>query len=503
MKPSPLTAMFLGLTAALLFCLPQPAPAEQVREPVFAGTWYPGSEATLRSLLAELLKRVPERVQAETKSGRLVALAAPHAGYAYSGQVAACAYKTLVGRQIDSVVVIAPSHRLGFHGVSVYDLGGFKTPLGVMALDEALIRELKAQNDRLRSLPEAHAREHSLEIQLPFLQFLLPKARLVPLVMGEQDLATCQWLAKALAACARDKNVLIVASTDLSHYHPANESTPIDGRLLQHVRSFDPEGLHGCLAAGRCEACGGGPLVAAMLAARLLGANTGKVLSYADSGDATGDKSQVVGYMAAAFLVEPKAATRSPLVPFLLAADAGPETPTYSKLERTLLHMIARAAIAERFGGTPYRPAEIPKALQEKRGVFVTIKIDGELRGCIGRLVADTPLYQAAADMARAAAFADPRFPPLAAREYDRLEYEISVLTPFRRIKSIEEVRVGRHGLLVRRGFSSGLLLPQVATEQGWDARQFLEHTCLKAGLPRDAWKDPGTEIHVFSAEVF
>lgn len=501
----------LSLLAAVVFllCLPLTA-AGHVRDAVFAGSWYPGSEPALRAMVTDFLARVPESAVASAKAGRIIALAAPHAGYAFSGRVAACAYKPLEGQRFDTVIVIAPSHRLAFQGVSVFDLGGFRTPLGVMPLDEDFIRALKAKDDRVRSLPEAHAREHSLEIQLPFLQVVLPKARLVPLVMGEQDLATCRQLANSIAACAKGKSALIVASTDLSHFHPAREARLIDDLLLQSVRLFDPEGLHACMASGRCEACGGGPLVTAMLAARLLGANVAKVLAYADSGDATGDKSQVVGYLAAAFLSDPKAGPKAsietpPRIPFALAAAKAVETqaPTYSKLERTLLHMIARAAIAARFGGTPYAPADIPPALKEKRGVFVTLKIEGQLRGCIGRLVPDTPLHQAVADMAAAAAFNDWRFPQLTPREYDQLEYEISVLTPFRRIQGLEEITVGRHGLLLRRGFSQGLLLPQVATENRWDAKQFLEHTCLKAGLPADAWKDKGTEIYVFSAEIF
>lgn len=473
-----------------------PASAEAVREPVLAGTWYPAEPKALRQMIEGFLSHVPPT----DIPGQVIAIVSPHAGYVYSGQVAAHAYKLLEKQQFSTVVVIAPSHHARFTGVSVYDRGGFRTPLGVMDLDRDVITALEKRDRRIRFIPEAHAREHALEIQLPFLQTVLPGARLVPLVMGEQDLGTCQWLAETLAACLRDKPVLLVASSDLSHFHSSDEAKRLDRVVLDRVAAFDPEGLLRDLESGQCEACGGGPIAATMLTAQRLGATKSRVLHAANSGDVTGDRSRVVGYMAAAIWREAGGGegARSAEPP-KVGGDLG-----LNAEEKALLHRIARESIeAKLLGQKPPNLDHLPASLKETRGAFVTLKKHGQLRGCIGRLAADRPLGTVVAEMALAAAFQDPRFDPVKADERKDLAIEISVLTPFQRITSVEEIQVGKHGLLMRRGASSGLLLPQVATDYGWDRTTFLEHTCQKAGLPKDAWKDQATEIYTFSADVF
>jgi hypothetical protein len=493
-------------TLLLLVLVPSPrhgggfqtgALAEEIRESAIAGTWYPSSPVELRRQVAGFLDQAP----AAQASGRIVALVAPHAGYAYSGQVAAHAYKQITSeRAFDTVVVIAPSHRIRFSGVAVYDRGGFRTPLGVVPLDRELIDALKKRDPRIRYVPEAHSQEHALEIQLPFLQVLLPAAKLVPLLMGDQDWATCQWLSEAIAETVRGKSVLVVASTDLSHFHAAEAARRLDHGVVERVSAFDPQGLSRDLGSGRCEACGGGPLVAAMLAARKLGADHARVLEYAHSGDVTGEQGRVVGYMAAALWAgsgggdgkEPSLDGRP-----AIASGLTPE-------EKGELHRMARKSIEARFRreDPPRLQLDSPR-LKEPRGAFVTLKKRGELRGCIGHIVATDPLGQTVSEMAAAAAFQDPRFPALTEGELGDLEIEISVLTPLQRIHRPEEITVGVHGIYLKRGGRSGLLLPQVATEQGWDRTAFLEGTCRKAGLPADAWKDPETEIYIFSADVF
>jgi hypothetical protein len=232
---------------------------------------------------------------------RLVALAAPHAGLMYSGPVAAYAYRQLRGRAIDVALLVGPSHFIGFDGVSVYRAGGFDTPLGVAEIDEACAAALMAATPVVVEHPAAHAREHSLEMQLPFLRRLAPAAKIVPLVMGFQTAATARSLGDALAAVARDRKALLVASTDLSHYHDAATAARLDAVVIDCVSRFDPDRLQEALELTPEHACGGGPLVAVMRAARLLGARDGVVLKYGDSGDVSGDKSAVVGYLAAAF----------------------------------------------------------------------------------------------------------------------------------------------------------------------------------------------------------
>jgi MEMO1 family protein len=291
-----------------------------------------------------------------------------------------------------------------------------------------------------------------------------------------------------------------VASSDLSHFHSSDEAKRLDQVVLDRVTAFDPESLSHSLENGTCEACGGGPMVTTMLAAQRLGATRSRVLYAANSGDVTGDRNRVVGYLAAALWAEPgggktarKAETPKVGVDLGLNAD-----------EKALLHRIARQSIEARLLSKKAPSLDdLPAALRENRGAFVTLNKHGQLRGCIGRLAADRPLGEVVAEMALAAAFQDPRFRPLTADELKDLELEISVLTPFTKISSTDEIQVGKHGILMRKGGSSGLLLPQVATDYGWDRTTFLEHTCQKAGLPKDAWKDQSTEIYIFSANVF
>jgi len=469
--------------------------AEKIRESVLAGSWYPASPEELRKTIEGFLGRVPST----DTPGRLAAIISPHAGYAYSGQVAAYAYKLLEKQRFASVIVIAPSHHARFSGVSVYDRGGFRTPLGVVPLDHDLITALEKRDKRIRFLPEAHAREHALEVQLPFLQVVMPGFKLVPLVMGEQDFETCRWLAEAIADCIKNASVLVVASSDLSHFHPYEEARRLDQMVVDKVAAFDPEGLIRDLNSGKCEACGGGPMAATMMAARRMGANKSRVLHAANSGDVTGDRTRVVGYMAAAIWTESPggmdARSQAPKVGVDLGLSAD---------EKALLHRIARESIEARLLNRKAPTLdELPASLRENRGAFVTLNKHGQLRGCIGRLAPDRPIGEVVSEMALAAAFQDPRFRPLSAGELKDIEIEISVLTPFKRIAGIDEIQVGKHGIMMKNAGSSGLLLPQVATDHGWDRNTFLEQTCQKAGLPKDAWKDKKTEIYIFSADVF
>ena len=467
--------------------------AAQVRESVIAGSWYPGDAAVLRRQIETFLNAVPVK----ENEGRLVALISPHAGYPYSGPVAAYAYKLLRGRKFDTVVIVAPSHHAAFNGVSVYDRGGYRTPLGLVPLDAAFIDALKKAEPSIRYVPEAHLQEHAVEIQLPFIQTVMPGFKLVPLVMGDQSLSTCRKLADALAACAKNKSVLLLASSDLSHYHSRKEAQPLDGRAALRVSKFDSDGLFADLAKGKCEACGGGPIVSVLMAARKLGAGRSEVLRTGDSGDATGDTSRVVGYMAAAVWAEGgDAATgekEKRKAPDGLSSEA-----------RKVLKEIARQAISSALANKSYTvPGSLPDGLKTPSGAFVTLMKSGELRGCIGRIIASGPLADTVREMALAAAFEDPRFSPLTLKEWPRIDIEVSVLTPMEPVTDTSTIQPGVHGLYIRKGLRSGLLLPQVATEYGWDRKTFLEQTCRKAGLDKDAWKEAGTEIYCFKAQVF
>jgi AmmeMemoRadiSam system protein B len=270
-----------------------------IRRAAVAGTWYPGSAAALAAAVDRHLDDAGRDVAVECAD--LVALVAPHAGLMYSGPVAAYAYRLLRGRVFDVAVLVGPSHFVPFDGVSIHASGGFETPLGVAPIDEACAAALMSATSIVHEHPSAHAREHSLEMQLPFLQRLAPDAKIVPLVMGFQTADTARTLGDALAAAVDRKRALLVASTDLSHYHDAATASRLDAVVIDHVSRFDADGLQAVLEARPEHACGGGPMVAVMRAARQMGARDAAVLHYADSGDVSGDKTAVVGYLAAAF----------------------------------------------------------------------------------------------------------------------------------------------------------------------------------------------------------
>lgn len=273
--------------------------AGPVRPSPIAGAWYPGEARAIRAEADRYLADVP----AASLPGRLVALIAPHAGLRYSGPVAAHAYATLSGRARLVAVLVGPSHRAAFDGVALYDSGAFETPLGRAVVDEATAARLLEGGGVIEADARPHRLEHSLEMQLPFLQHLVADLRIVPLLMGTQTRGAVDALAAALARVADVPDVLLIASSDLSHYHPAPIANRLDAQVIAEVDGFRPEGLMDLLERSHEHACGGGPMVAVMKAARAAGARSARVLRYADSGDAgEGDKSRVVGYLAAALL---------------------------------------------------------------------------------------------------------------------------------------------------------------------------------------------------------
>ena len=273
---------------------------QSIRPAAVAGSWYPRAAAELGREVDTYLETVRE-----TPTGEIVALIAPHAGLMYSGPVAAHAYRAVAGRAFDVAVLVGPSHYVDFDGVAVYERGAFDTPLGPVPVGETYAEALSAAWPSIRPYTAAHTREHSLEMQLPFLRRVLPETPIVPLVMGHQHRETILDLSAALGKVLTGTRALLVASTDLSHYFDARRAGVLDGRVVDYVRRFDADGLLNEFESypeherGRCVACGGGPAIAVMLAAKAMGATHAAVLRYADSGDVSGDKTAVVGYVAA------------------------------------------------------------------------------------------------------------------------------------------------------------------------------------------------------------
>ena len=267
------------------------AASDNVRHSVIAGSWYPGAAAPLKATVDSYL----DQVEKLDLAGDLIGLIVPHAGYMYSGQVAAYAYKQVYGLDVQRVVIVSPMHRMYMGRLAIINKAYYETPLGLVEVDVELVKALRLQ---IEVSMVDHDDEHSLEIQLPFLQRLLPRLRLLPVMMGAQDLPTCQALAMGLVQVLGPGGALLVASTDLSHFHPHRRAKTLDQAFLNDVEAYDAEGLARDLDAGNTEACGGGPVIAVMLAAQRLGANRAQILKYATSGDVTGDHSSVVGYAA-------------------------------------------------------------------------------------------------------------------------------------------------------------------------------------------------------------
>jgi hypothetical protein len=429
--------------------------------------------------------------------GTILAAVAPHAGYPYSGPVAAYTYAALKGHKYSRVVLIAPSHYVGFDFTSVYDGDAYTTPLGQVPVDKEFAHRLAKMSSTIELSDRGHqatkeAPEHSVEVELPWLQKVVGNFQLVPIVMGDQSYESSRALGVALAKLLRDDHeTLVLASSDLSHYHPYAEAETIDHKTLHALEAWDYFSMSRNFQTRTWEACGGAPIVAAMIYAERMGANKAEVLKYANSGDITGDHSRVVGYSADLFVKTAHAAETVP--PFSLTDQEKSELLTLAR--KSVEYMIEKKE--------PYAPApSASETLNREYGAFVTLTENGALRGCIGYTSPVKPLYITVRDTATLAALRDPRFPAVTADELPRLAYEISVLSPLRRVTDVDNIKVGRDGLLMKNGDREGLLLPQVPTEQGWDRQTFLEQTCRKAGMDTNCWRDENTDIFSFTAVV-
>jgi AmmeMemoRadiSam system protein B/AmmeMemoRadiSam system protein A len=496
-NPMMLSAFALVIVTGMLTDPPscdRAAEKEEIRQPAVAGSFYPADPKEL----AEMIDKFLTSASVPALDGPVVAVVSPHAGYEYSGGVAAYSYAALKGRKTERVVVVAPSHYDAFSFVSVYNGDAYATPLGTVPVDKAFAAQLAAMSPLIKLSDRGHRisgeqREHSIEVQLPFLQRVLGQFKLVPIVMGDQSYESCRALGLGLAKLIHGPETLIVASSDLSHYHTYDQAEKEDHKTLKAIEEWDYLNMAQNFDTRVWEACGGGPIIATMIAAERLGGNEAKVLKYANTGDVTGDRSRVVGYGSVVLIKAPRS-----------SASNGPQF-ALNRIEKDKLLEIARESV--KTAVIHHKLYECPDpgiaSLDQERGAFVTLTEKGDLRGCIGYIAPLKPLYLAVRDVAAFAALKDSRFQPVAASELGRLEYEISVLSPLRHVLDINQIQVGRDGLVVRRGSREGLLLPQVAVSEGWNRKTFLEQTCIKAGLPPDSWGDEQTDIFMFTAVIF
>ena len=474
---------------------------DSVRQPVFAGQFYP-ADSTL------LLKQIKVFIE-NAKPGKIddaVAIVVPHAGYIYSGQIAADAYNQVKQNNYDLIVILGTNHTTaGFSGISVYPEGAFATPIGNAKIDNATAEELLKADSDVNTDLTVHEKEHSIEVQIPFIKYLFPEAKILPIIIGEPDIKMCSRFGKTLAGIVKNKKVLIIASSDLSHYPDFDDAIKTDNRTLKTIARLNPEEIFlemqnqlkkGIPQLVTC-ACGEAPILAAIETSRELGANHASIISYSNSGyNSIGSVDRVVGYGAVVI------ANGGAVQP--LDVDSSVTDDSYlltSSDKKTLLNH-ARKTLEQYFSTQSFPlPRQINPMLKIKRGCFVTLKKDGELRGCIGRMTADVPLCTIVGTMALQAAFNDTRFTSLKQDELPQIEIEISVLTPFKQIKSADNIVLGRDGVIVRKSGRQAVFLPQVASETGWSKEEFLNQLCYKAGLNSGDWKN--AELFTFQADVF
>ncbi len=495
--------LLLALVCVLLSCGAVATGVGQEREPAAAGQFYPGSASTLKAAVQALLgDALPPRGE------RPIAVVVPHAGYVFSGQIAADAFKQAAAYRYDTVVIVGTNHTDGgFRKVGICPGRAFKTPLGAVPIDDQFIAALQKEDPDCVVDANVHKAEHSVEVQVPFVQQALPNARIVPLVVGRPDPSMCARLGRALAAVAKDRSVLLVASSDLSHYPPASDANEVDRRTLETIARLDADAVYRNeigepvrpVAELVTHACGTGAIMAVITAARALGATRGTVLSYANSGDTiAGDQQRAVGYGSVMFTAgEPGTDVTALKIP---ARDEGP----LQLQDKKWMLAFARETI-RRYLTTDTLP--LPRGfsprLERNRGVFVTLKERGELRGCIGHIPSDAPIVRLIGVMAFASAFQDPRFEKVRSGEVRDLEVEISVLSPPKPVGGPADIVVGRDGVVLTADGRSAVFLPQVAPEQGWNRDQMLDNLCEKAGLPASRWRRPGVRFETFQAEVF
>ena len=476
-----------------------------VRKPAVAGQFYPSDPGKLAKAVDGYLKDA-----VAPSEERPIAIVCPHAGYIFSGQIAADAYKQAAKHRYDLVVILGVNHTTaGFEGVSICPGSGFETPLGVAAVDEDLARTLVAADKRFTFDEAVHAREHSIEVQLPFIQKVFPQAKILPAIVGTSDPNLCIEFGEALARAIEGRKALIVASSDLSHYPVYEDAVRVDRKTLGAVSSLDADVFRSTISEqmnedvknlGTC-ACGEAPIIAAMAASKKLGATGARIISYANSGDTSvGDRSRVVGYGAVAFVAGKSSDNLSP------PARPKPDKNGNAVLtgdHKTALLTFARETI-ERYLATETTPLArgFDPALQFDNGAFVTLRKKGELRGCIGHMTQDMPLCQVVGYCALQAAFNDRRFSPVELDELPDIDIEISVLTPYRRVSGYDQIRIGQDGVLMEKSGRSAVFLPSVAVDQGWNREEMLSHLSAKAGLSPDAWKKDAV-FYTFQAMAF
>lgn len=464
------------------------------RKPVVSGRFYPSHTDDLLHKLQSHFNKV-KRIE---NIGHIHAIISPHAGYAFSGTVAASAFVQINKEtKYKNIFVLAPSHHVAFNGASIYNIGNYETPLGEIEVNIELANKLVEKHKCFSFYGDAHLHEHSLEVQLPFVQYWLkPGYKLIPIVIGTQNIKELKSISEALAPYFIQENLFIISS-DFSHFPNYNDAIEADKRIADAILSKAPEKITQAINDNNKEnyrnlatsACG----IAGIYCLMYLMQNKNELIidkiRYLNSGDNKyGDHDRVVGYLS-----------------FAIHSTATVDIQVkFNEEEKNELLGIARNSIEAKIKKQSFNVElknTAPK-LKNSYGVFVSLHKQGKLRGCVGRFDTNEPLYNLVKTMALAAAFNDTRFNPVTIDELNDIEIELSVLSPLHEIKSKDEITIGKHGIYIKDGFRRGTLLPQVAVKNKWNVDEFLGYCSKnKAGLGWDGWKT--AKLYIYSATIF
>lgn len=471
------------------------------RQPVAAGRFYPANKETLNANIFKLFESTsPSSVKSAVR-----AIISPHAGYIFSGKIAAAAYSE-IGKDVHykNIFVIGSSHIMAFEGASVYNTGDFVTPLGKITVNKEIANRLTNEDKVFRFPLSAHIQEHSIEVQLPFIQYYFSyNPPIVPIIIGTNNVSSIKKIAEVLKPWFTDENLFVISS-DFSHYPSYENANEVDRVTANSIISGNPQTFIDVLKKNSQKNYPG-------LSTSMCGWTSGLLLlylaegdnnlefrkiDYCNSGDTSyGDKNEVVGYNAIV-LNEKKPATGTSKN----LKDEIKFTPDEKEILlsmardniKSLLYNKKRISIDEK---------TIPSVFKKPLGAFVTLKIGGSLRGCIGRFISSDPLYEVVLESSQSSAFEDPRFSPLTREELSETDIEITVLGPMIKINDISEIKLGLHGIYIKKDYRSGTMLPQVATENGWSVEEFLGYTSRdKAGLGWNGWKD--ADIYIYEGIV-
>ncbi len=487
--------IFIFLLSGLA-CSGQGKEETSVRPPSVAGSFYPADAGQLRKQLTTFFISVKN----EETADNIAAVIVPHAGYVFSGEVAASAYAKLPpDHEYSRIFILGTSHHQLLNGASVYSKGSYQTPLGMVEVDTELAKKLINENKLFTFSPGAHSREHSIEVQLPFLQYRMKKPfKIVPIVIGTQSAATCNKIAETLKPYFNQDNLFIISS-DFSHYPDYSGALEADKQTGDAISRNSPSAFVDALQKNSSKnirglvtsSCGWSSILTLLDLTSETPGIKAEHIKYINSGDTPyGEKNQVVGYHSFVFYRNQETSSAG----FSL-----------SEPDKIQLLKLARLSIETRMQNNDIPAVEnsqLSEVLKTPCGAFVTLYKNGDLRGCIGRFMATDPLYKVVEQMAVAAAFQDNRFSQVQKHELPFIEIEVSVLTPLKKIGSIEEFELGKEGIYMVKGNRSGTFLPQVAEETGWNLEEFLGHCARdKAHIGWDGWKD--AELYTYKALIF